>query len=326
MRLHRLPEIRAVLPRLDLVELMAGAFAAYADGRAEVAAVAELLLDAGDVHVKSGYLRGAQHFVVKIAAGFPANPDHDLSSSQGLMLLFDQRTGVLDTILLDEGHLTDVRTAAAGALAARLLAPPTVRRIAILGTGVQARLQLDHLRAVVDCRNALLWGRTPERLASFAEDARGLGFEVETSSDPAAVVAAADLVVTTTASRAPLFPASAVRPGTHVTAVGSDTPLKQELDPALLARADCVVADSTAQCRERGEIHRAAAAGVFDPGTVVELGSVVTGRAVGRTDPDEITVADLTGVAVQDVEIARAVAALLADAGELPTPETGGPR
>jgi ornithine cyclodeaminase/alanine dehydrogenase-like protein (mu-crystallin family) len=324
MNLYRLPEIRTVVPRLDLVELMAGAFAAYSEGRAEVAPVAELLLDAGDVHVKSGYLRGAAHYVVKVAAGFPANPGLGLSSSQGLMLLFDQRTGALDTILLDEGYLTDLRTAAAGALAARLLAPPGVRRLAIFGTGIQARLQLDHLRTVTDCRRAIVWGRTPERVAAFADHARELGFDVETSRDAAAAAAAADLIVTATAATAPLFPAAAVRPGTHVTAVGSDTPVKQELDPTLLARADRVVADSIAQCRERGEIHRATAAGAFDPAGVVELGAIVAGRAAGRTAPAQITVADLTGVAVQDVEIARAAAEALArSSGAGPSSETG---
>jgi ornithine cyclodeaminase len=241
------------------------------------------------------------------------------------MLLFDQRTGALDTVLLDEGHLTDTRTAAAGALAARLLAPPAIRRLAVFGTGTQARLQLDHLRGVTNCRQALLWGRSPEHLAAFADDARRLGFSVETSTDAAAVAAAADLIVTTTAATAPLFPAAAVRPGTHVTAVGSDTPLKQELDPALLARADRVVADSIAQCRERGEIHRALAAGVFDDGAVVELGAVAAGRSPGRLAPADLTVADLTGVAVQDVVIAGAVAdALLADgAPAAPQPACG---
>jgi len=307
VKLHSLSDIRRVLPSLDLVTLMANAFVAYSEDRARVAPVVELLLDGGDVHVKSGYLVGGEYYVVKVASGFYGNPALGLSSSNGLMLLFRQRTGELAAALFDEGHLTDIRTAAAGAVAAQYLAPPEVRRIAVFGTGIQAREQLAQLRSVTACRQLSVWGRGREQLASYAEAAQELGFTVETSRDGAAVAASADLIVTTTPATEPLFPASVVQPGTHVTAVGSDTPLKQELDPQLLARADVLVADSIAQCRERGEIFRALAAGAINEGEVLELGDVISGRAPGRTTPGQISVADLTGVAAQDIEIARSV-------------------
>ncbi|MDH3403907.1 MAG: ornithine cyclodeaminase family protein [Acidobacteriota bacterium] len=306
MKLYRLPEIRPALAGIDLVELMGRAFAAYSAGRAVVAPVGELLLAGGDVHVKSGYLEGGDYYVVKIASGFYGNPSLGLPSSNGVMLLFFQKTGELAAVLHDEGHLTDVRTAAAGAVAARHLAGHPIERIAIFGTGTQARLQLAHLRAVTGCRDAVVWGRGERQLDGYVAAVADLGFRVETSRDAAATAAAASLIVTTTAAEAPLFPAAAVRPGTHVTAVGSDTAAKQELDPELLARADRVVADSLEQCRERGEIFQARKAGLLEEEKLVELGAVVAGAAPGRVRPEDVTVADLTGVAVQDVEIARA--------------------
>jgi ornithine cyclodeaminase len=210
-------------------------------------------------------------------------------------------------VLHDEGYLTDVRTAAAGAVAARHLAPHPVKRIAIFGTGTQARLQLAHLRAVTDCRDVVVWGRGERQLAEYAAAVAELGFRIDASLDAGGTAASASLIVTTTPSEVPLFTADAVQPGTHITAVGSDTPTKQELDPELLARADRIVADSLVQCLERGEIFQARRAGVLEPADISELGAVIAGRTPGRSGPEDITVADLTGVAVQDVEIARAV-------------------
>ncbi len=138
------------------------------------------------------------------------------------------------------------------------------------------------------------------------------GFSVETTREAAAIPRTCNLIVTATPSKTPLLSAADLRPGTHITAVGSDTPDKQELDSEILARADVVVADSLAQCRLRGEIHKALAAGKIDESRVVELGNIISGRASGRTSDSQITVADLTGVAVQDIKIASAVYRALA--------------
>ena len=213
-------------------------------------------------------------------------------------------------VLLDEGRLTDVRTAAAGAVAAKHLAPPRVQRIGIVGTGTQARLQLEHLREIVECRDVLVWGRGEAQLRRYQETQQG--FRVEGTRDAASILGSCNLVVTTTPSHQPLLHATDLRPGTHVTAVGSDTAEKQELDPEILQRAHVVVGDSIAQCRERGEIHKAMASGHLDADGLVELGDVIAGRVPGRTSDDQITVADLTGVAVQDLQIARATYEALA--------------
>jgi ornithine cyclodeaminase/alanine dehydrogenase-like protein (mu-crystallin family) len=301
-------EIASALENVDVVGGMERAFAAYSAGACVIPPVGELQFEdpPGDVHIKYGYVRGEAFYVVKIASGFYANPNRGLPSSHGLMLLFDQRTGELVAVLLDEGRLTDIRTGAAGAVAARHLAPSRVDRIGILGSGIQARMQLRHLRGVVDCDRVLAWGRDPDRLARFALDMSAEGFGVETARNAAEIAGACNLIVTTTPAESPLLAASDIRPGTHITAVGSDTPGKQELETAILSRADRVIADSIAQCRERGEIGHALRAGCLADGDIAELGAVVMGET-GRTTDDEITVADLTGIAVQDVQIASDV-------------------
>jgi ornithine cyclodeaminase len=299
-------ELERVLPQLDLVAEMERAFVALSDGRCVVPPVGELRFDdpPGDVHVKYGYVRGEEWYVVKVASGFSRNPARGLPVGNGLMLLFDQATGAPRAVLLDEGVLTDQRTAAAGAVAAKHLAPRDVRAIGVLGTGAQARLQALHLRGVVDCARLLLWGRDARRAAACAADLERGGYEVTVCADAAEVAHGCELLVTSTR---PLFPADAVRPGTHVTAMGADTADKQELDCALLARAERVVVDSRAQAELRGEVAVALRAGVLELDDVVELGALIAGHAPGRTAASDVTIVDLTGVAVQDVAIARAV-------------------
>jgi len=308
-RVVTLEEIRDALRGVDLLPGAEAAFVAYSAGRAVVPPVGELLIpDANaDVHIKYGYVVGEPYYVIKVASGFYANPERGLPSSNGLMLVFDRTTGALLAVLLDEGHLTDLRTAAAGAIAAKHLAPRRVARIGIVGTGTQARYQLRMLRSVTPCREVLAWGRHPERLARYREQMRAEGFEVEAATDIREVPATCDLIVTATASRAPLLLREDVRPGVHITAVGADSPGKQELDPLILRRADVVVADSISQCVERGEIAHAVRSRCVRADEVVELGNVIAGVAAGRTSDAEVTVVDLTGVAVQDIEIARAV-------------------
>ncbi len=307
MRILTREEIEAALPGLDLVPAIERGFVDYSAGRATIPPVGELLLEGGEVHIKYGCVEGGEHYVVKIASGFFDNPSLGLPSGNGMMLLFSQRTGEPVNVLLDEGRLTDVRTAVAGAVAAKHLAPDRVDRIGILGTGVQARLQLERLAPIVSCRRVLVWGRGEDRLASYRAHFAGGDFEVDTTRDADDLLATCRLVVSTTPATEPLLRAESLRPGTHITAVGSDTPAKQELEAAILARADVVVADSREQCRLRGEIHQALEAGALEMERVIELGEVIAGRRAGRTGEEQITVADLTGVAVQDLAIAEAV-------------------
>lgn len=309
MNVLDLRTIKEVLPSIDLLAPIEAGFVAYSEGRAMVPPVGEMLFDdpPGEVHIKYGCLAGDPYYVIKIASGFYENPKHGLASNNGLMLLFSRRTGEPVSVLLDEGHLTALRTAAAGAIAARYLAPRPVRRIGILGCGMQARLQLRYLAKVTDCRRAVVWGRRREPVDRYRKEMEVEGFSVEGATNADDVADACNLIVTTTPSTAALLRADRIRSGTHITAVGADTPQKRELDPAILARADRVVADSIPQCLERGEIAHAIRQGRITKEELVELGAVIAGRSPGRTSEDQVTVADLTGVAVQDIQIARAV-------------------
>ena len=307
-------QIKEVCSNLDFSEAIKEGFVAYSKGEVVVPPVGELSfeLPPGDTHIKYGYIKNDDCFVIKIASGFYQNPQLGLSSNSGLMLLFSQQTGMLKSILLDEGYLTDVRTAVAGQIAAELLGPREVEGIGVYGTGIQARMQVEYLRRVTSCRKLMVWGRSRENLDRYCHDMERLGFDVTPSLDQADVAAACNLLVTTTPSQEPLIDAAMVRPGTHITAMGADTPFKQELDPAILTRAQRVVADSISQCRERGEIHHALKTGAIVADKVEELGNLLNqDKEVVREDSD-ITVVDLTGVAVQDIVIAKGVTELIA--------------
>jgi len=307
MKTITLDQIKEILPSLDLLPAIEEGFAAYSDGKAVVPPVGELLLDKGDVHIKYGYLKEDDYYVIKIASGFYDNSALGLPSGNGLMLLFKQETGELVSVLLDEAHLTDIRTAVAGAIAAKYLAPKNAQRIGIVGTGIQARFQLEHLKQVNSTRDVLVWGRGEEQLRQYKTDMGKHGFLVETTLDSAEILKTCNLVVTTTPATKPLLHVRDLQPGTHITAVGSDTPLKQELDAAILGHADLAIVDSISQCLERGETYQAIKAKQITSEKLIELGNVISGKASGRTSDTQITIADLTGVAVQDIKITEAV-------------------
>ncbi|MFH1941888.1 MAG: ornithine cyclodeaminase family protein [bacterium] len=312
-------QIENVLKHLDPIRSIEEGFIAYSRGGVVVPPVGEMVFEdpPGDVHIKYGYIRGDDYYVIKIASGFYENAKRGLPTNAGLMLLFSQRTGELASILLDEGHLTNVRTAAAGAVVAKALAPKRVRRIGIFGAGTQGRMQLAYLESIVDCRDVIVWGINQQEVEAYKKDVEPLGYSVETTTDADAVASTCNLVVTATPSKTPLLRADQIQQGTHITAMGSDTPEKQELDPAILQKADIVVADSISQCLLRGEIFHALKAGVVKEKDVLELGNVIINSDLRRTSDEQITVADLTGVAVQDIQISKAVyEALLADSSK----------
>ena len=304
-----LAEIKKALKTIDPLPLIEDGFVAYSRGRVVVPPVGELVFEdpPGDVHIKYGYIKGGDVYVIKIASGFADNPKRGLPSGDGLMLVFDQKTGVLQAVLLDEGYLTNLRTAVAGAVVAKYLAPREVTVVGILGAGAQGRMQLEWLRRARRFGEAVVWGIDEAELAAFRRDMEAPGLAIRTTLRAEDVAAAANLIVTCTPSTRPLLKAEWIRPGTHITAVGSDTAEKQELDAAILARADRVVVDSLSQSELRGEVYKAVSAGVIRRDRLIELGRVIEDPRLRRASDAEITVADLTGVAVQDIMISQAV-------------------
>jgi ectoine utilization protein EutC len=307
------PLIRELMGPRAALEAVRDAFVRLARGEASLPGVIGLDLPAvrGEVHVKGAWLHGTPFFSIKEAAGFYDNEARGLPVGSGLILVFDAETGLLRAILFDNAYLTELRTGAAGALAAELLSRPDSQRVALIGAGSQARYQLAALREVRDIREVLVWSRTPRRaLECAAELAARHGVKARAVGSVREAVELGDIVVTVTPARTPLVKAEWLRPGQHVTAVGSDGPDKQELEAGVVARADTVVADRLDQCLRLGEIHHAVAAGVFTPERVhAELGEIAAGLKPGRRSEAEITLCDLTGVGVQDAGVANRVVA-----------------
>ncbi len=301
-------EILKILPAVDVVQAMEDGFIQYSNGHCVVPPVGELILDdpPGEVHIKYGYIKGGDYYVIKIASGFYENPKMGIPSNQGMMLLFDQKTGQTVSILLDDGYLTDIRTAAAGALAAKYFVPKNLKSIGIIGTGMQAKFQMLYCQKVSPCKEIWLWGRNQDHAEKLKEE-WGPEFQVHIAAAPAEVAQHCQLIVTTTPSQHPLLEADDINTGTTIIAVGSDTPHKQELESALLAKADMVIADSIPQSKSRGEIYRAMKDGSISEEKVVELGKAIQDDQTHKSNNQQIIVVDLTGVAVQDMMIASKV-------------------
>ena len=298
-------ELRRILP-LDLaaVDCIENAFAALATKPVAMPPILRLDIPEhnGEVDVKTAYVPGLDGFAIKISPGFFDNPKLGLPSTGGLMVLLSATTGQVQALLLDNGYLTDLRTAAAGAVAAKHLARPDAAVAAVLGAGMQARMQLAALALVRPLTGARVWARDGAKAGAMAAEMTArLGFPVQAVADAEAAVAGADVVVTTTPATAPIL--HRAEPGQHITAMGADAGHKNEVAPALLARV-IYVADRLSQTRHLGELHHAIAAGVVADGDFPELGQIVAGQRPGRTEAGQITLADLTGTGIQDTAIA----------------------
>lgn len=283
------------------------AFTWLAEGKVAMPPVMHIEVDAqSDVDIKSAYVRGLDAFAVKLASGFFNNPSLGLQSSSGMMVLMSARTGFCEAVLLDNGYLTDLRTGLAGAVAARHLAPENPGTVGVIGAGAQARYQIESLALVRDFDRVMVAGRSRENVDAYVIDMSSrLAVEVRAADSIEQVVRESQIVVTTTQSREPLIEAGWLHPGLHITAMGSDFPGKQELDPKILGAVDRLVCDRKTQCVIGGELQHGVSAGLIDEDTdVIELGQVTSGQVPGRTDTQQITLCDLTGTGVQDTAIA----------------------
>ena len=301
-------QIRNLVGPDQALEAMLGAFAALARG--EVHQPFPIGLDLtdrrGEVHLKGAYVEGDPYFAFKVATGFYDNPSKGLPTGSGLVLAFDAWTGLPAALLQDNGYLTELRTAGAGALSVDLLARRDARSVGFVGAGVQARFQLDAIARVRDLERVAVWSRSPERVAGFIEEMRErVPAEYVTAASPDEAVASSDIAVTVTPSREPLVSADSLHPGLHLTCVGSDQPGKQELDVGVFRQVDRIFVDHLEQCAAQGELQHAIARGVLSRDDVATtLGHVAAVLKPGRTDPEEVTLCDLTGVGVQDAAIA----------------------
>jgi len=301
--------------RSKLIDGIRDGFVAYESGEFFAAPIQTLGLPpfpfidvdgyAAQTCVKSGYFKGQDHYVIKVASG-----GHPMPNS-GLMQVYSQKTGRLQALLLDEGILTELRTAAVGALAAKLLAPPNIGTVGIVGSGIQARYQLEMLTAVTDCRNALVWGRTPGNVNAFVSEMSSKGWNIKAANTPDQLLQDTDLLITTTPSREIVLGKSSLetrKSGLTIICIGADAPGKHELNPALVAKADLLVADTTAQSVERGEFQNAVADGLVTKESLVPLGQLIQKEDLHRKEDDNrFIIFDSSGVALQDCVVSSMV-------------------
>ncbi len=261
----------------------------------------------GEVDIKTAFIPGMDTFAIKVSPGFFDNPAKGLPSLNGLMVAFSADTGMVKAVLLDNGYLTDIRTAAAGGVVARHLAPRRIETAGVIGVGVQAALQIKALLLERSVEKILVWGRDPQKAAQFAETLGAeTGKPVLVAENRQQLVRASGVVITATTARHSLIESDWLHPGLHITAMGSDSPEKNELDPNILLQADRFVVDRLSQSIERGEMRTAIEHGLMNRNTVVEeLGMLCAGNSVGRSSDREITVCDLTGTGIQDSAIAN---------------------
>lgn len=311
-----LEQIKQFVDIPQLLQAIESGFVSYSKGCSEVPPVGFLNFDdpPGDVHIKYGYVHGGDYYVLKVASAFYKNTELNQPVNDGVVLVFSTQTGGIEFVLQDEGWLTEIRTAAAGAVAAKLLANKNFDTIGIVGTGVQARLQLELLRDVVHCKKCVVWGRSFTKAQQMIDELyqnpiiQEWGIEIMPEEELDCLISKSRLIVTTTPARTPLILSDKVQAGTHITAMGSDDHGKQELDSYLLAKADRVIADSISQCVEHGECYSAIKDKLIKENAILELGDVINNPEKGRTHENQITIADLTGVAVQDIAVANMVA------------------
>ncbi|NPD88216.1 MAG: ornithine cyclodeaminase family protein [Asgard group archaeon] len=309
VKIVNLEEIKNILQMINPIEIIEEGFIAYSKGKVTVPPVGEMVFDdpPGECHIKYGFIKDDDYFVIKVATGFYENHKINLPAFDGLMLLFSQKTGQLLSVLLDNGHLTNIRTASAGAIAAKYMAPKNVRRIGVFGAGTHGRLQPIYLQKVLNCKDIITWGINQEELEVYKKDMKELGFNVQTTQEPEDITSTCNLIVTCTPSKEPLIFVDQIKEGTHITALGSDTPEKQEIDSAILKKADRLIVDSVEQCLLRGESFKALQNKMIKKEKMIELGDMIINKDLQRQTDDEITVVDLTGVAVQDIQISKAI-------------------
>jgi ornithine cyclodeaminase len=300
VKIVSLAEIRAALDETAAMAAIENGFRALSAGTAQLMAVGHLHFAAppGDCHVKGAAIEGEAFFVAKLATSFYRNPEQNLPSSNGFMVVMSAETGLVQALLNDEGFLTDTRTAMAGAIAARAIARPGTRTLGIIGSGTQAHMQARAVARTLGIERILIGARNREKAQAFATQTGGTAVALDE------LCAQADLIVTTTPSTTPVLSAAMLKPGARIVAVGADAPGKRELDLDLVSAARLIV-DSRAQCMDHGEAGWAVRAGRVCAEDLIELGDLLRSPLTFRDG--ETVIADLTGVGVQDLAIASSV-------------------
>ena len=292
----------------DLIPIIEDAFKSLSKGKTVMPPIMRIDIEKyhGESDIKAAYVEGLDSFAIKIASGFFDNPKLGLPSSNGLMVLLDSETGVIKSVLLDEGYLTDTRTAIAGAIAAKYLSNQDASNIGIIGAGIQARLQLKAILLVRKINKINLWARDKVKVDEFVDSLKDLKIDINISESCKELASSSDIILTTTPSKKPLLEFDWIKKGTHITAMGSDAEQKNELHPAMIKLCDKYIPDNQPQTTILGELHHAIKENLISPDHKFDdLGSIIIDPSLGRKNKEDITICDLTGTGVQDTAIAR---------------------
>ena len=303
----------------QLIPIIEDAFKSLALGKTTMPPILRLDIEKyhGESDVKAAYIDGLDSYAIKVASGFFNNPNLGLPSSNGLMILLDSKTGVLKSVLLDKGYLTDVRTAIAGAIAAKHLSNPESSNVGIIGAGIQAKMQLEALLLVRNIKTAYIWSRDSKKTNKFVQNIKDkINIKIIACESPEQTVNLSEILITCTPSKSPIIKSEWLKKGLHITAMGSDAEMKNELDPKIIKDCDYYIPDSQSQTSILGELNHAIKAGLVSAEKKYnELGSVIINSNLGRSNINDVTVADLTGTGVQDTAIARHTYKISADKG-----------
>lgn len=302
----------------DLIEPVSRAFQQSSAGEADNGLIVAFPLadrTQGDVYVKTGTLRGHSVYIVKVSPWFAANLQQGQPQG-GFMAVFDSATGHTRALLDEQHYLSDIRTAAAGALAARALAPAEVTTVTVVGAGAQAYWQVRALHRERPFAILQIVARDhsrAQRLGARLTEALP-ALEVR-FPDLESGVRSADVVITATSAREPFLDGSWLRAGQHITAVGADDPSKCELSASALRQGEVFV-DSIETATHNGDVYQAIAAARYQPQLLAgELGDVLASRRAGRTSADQITIAKFVGIGAQDLVAAEVALEKLSAAG-----------
>lgn len=297
-------EVEGLISMSEAIEAVEEAFRAKELGKAQMPPKSYVYFKRhqGDFRVMSAYLEKLGAAGVKIVNVHPRNPkEYGLPSVMATILLLNSETGA-PIAIMDGTWITNIRTGAGGAVAAKYLARKDSRVVAMIGAGAQARSQLIALKEVLDIEEVRVNDVVPEQMKRYAsERGKKLGIDVKPAGNVEKAVKGADILVTVMLARKPLVMNDWISEGMHINAIGADAPGKQELDPEILKRAKIVV-DDLEQASHGGEINTALSEGIIKREDVyAEIGEIVTGKKPGRTSDDEITIFDSTGLAIQDI-------------------------
>ena len=311
MRIVSLPEIQAAITPEAAIAAVRDGFVAHAEGEVHCPAPMQIVFrddggePHGECHVKSATWRGRPVCAIKIASGSYRNAARGLPGAGGMIVLIASDTGLPVAILQDDCWLTNVRTAAAGALAAGLKPVSAEAAVGVIGAGTQAEMQAEMICTHLGLGSVSVWGRSTAKAAILAEKLTAKGLTARALATVRDVCHSSAIVVTTTPATQPIVQLDDVPETLHIVAVGADTPGKTELDPRILGRAHTIVTDDHRECVHHGDFGAAVRAGA-----VAEDSDRSLGELLSRTGPDPgiardgLSVVDLTGMGIQDLAIA----------------------